>query len=89
MRGTVSPRPADPEDTIPAAWLAAALTDRATSRPRLARRLGVAEKTVARWAKGEVPLHRSRWIAVLAALELPQDWQPPAAPSPAPDEPST
>jgi transcriptional regulator with XRE-family HTH domain len=66
-----------PEDLrIPALWLEAALAARGASASSLARLLGVEVNTVSRWRRGVAPISRSRWIAILAALALPQNFEP-------------
>jgi transcriptional regulator with XRE-family HTH domain len=42
----------------------------------LARRLRVDVGTVSRWRLGKTVLSRSRFVAVLAVLGLPLDWEP-------------
>jgi transcriptional regulator with XRE-family HTH domain len=86
MPRAVSPRRPDPEDTIPPAWLKALLDEKDMEGARLARKLGLEPRTVYRWLNGQVPIVRVRWVAILATLGKPLDWQPPPSP-PSPAEP--
>jgi len=79
MRRAVSPRRPDPTTTIPKRWLKAALKAKDVPATWLARRLGIEPRTVYRWLSEDedaTPITRARWIAILAALDLPLEWTP-------------
>jgi phage repressor protein C with HTH and peptisase S24 domain len=66
----------DPEETVPGAWLEAALEEKGRSGAWLYKKLGVDPTSVSRWRNGKTPISRSRWMAIAAALDLPQGWSP-------------
>jgi hypothetical protein len=68
----------DPEDTVPAEWLKAALDETGRSGAWLYKKMGVDPTSVSRWRNGKTPISRSRWMAIVAALGLPQSWSPPS-----------
>lgn len=74
-----------PEDLrVSPLWLEAALAERKVSASALARKLAVEVGTVSRWRRGVAPMSRARWIAILGALALPLDFQPPPGFKPPP-----
>lgn len=79
MISPMSPTPFAPERVVPPEWVEAALAASGVSQSEVARRLEVTQGTVNRWARGKAPVSWSRWLAILAALDLPQRWTPPEA----------
>lgn len=71
------PRPLDPEDVVPAAWVQAAIDAvPEMTQAELARRLHMTDVAINRWVRGKVALSPARWAAIKGVLGLPADWAP-------------
>jgi len=68
-----------PQDIVPPAWLGIAMAVAGMHGGELGARVGLDKTTISKHRTGRIILRRARWVAMLAALGLPDAWTPTTA----------